>query len=209
MQVTLNNSKKKALVDKRDFARVSKYTWLLDAGRVKRTDRSGLFLSRFLLRVKDPNIFVDHKDHDLLNHRRGNLRRATQAQNRYNSKKPLGRLTSKYKGVNRHRSRWEASITFHGQQRYLGSFVSESLAAQVYDSFALTFFGEFARLNFPKRRRFYRTWQPPAKLRLSVRLCAHCGKPFTPVWAKSKFHNRACKEADAVKQKRKASNVSK
>jgi hypothetical protein len=73
----------------------------------------------------EPPNYIDHKDHDGLNNRRGNLRPCTRSQNYGNGRYRLG--PSGYRGVR--------------EQRKTG--------ARAYDAAALARFGEFATLNFP------------------------------------------------------------
>lgn len=91
---------------------------------------------------------VDHRNGNGLDNRRQNLRLATRAQNSRNSR--LQRDTaSGYKGVRRHRRKWQAHIKVNRKRIYLGSFSSKEDAARTYDAAAKKHFGEFANLNFP------------------------------------------------------------
>lgn len=94
---------------------------------------------------------VDHLDGNTLNNQKKNLRICTRVQNlqntgKYNRKKGT---TSSFKGVswrsdsNNWRARIKVGTTFKG----LGSFNNEVEAAKAYNKAALTYFGEFARLN--------------------------------------------------------------
>jgi hypothetical protein len=60
---------------------------------------------------------------------------------------------SVYKGVTRtsDKRKWQVYIKAAGHM-YLGSFAEETQAARVYDAAARKYFGEFARLNFPRSR---------------------------------------------------------
>jgi hypothetical protein len=115
--------------------------------------RKTILIHRVILGVTDRSITVDHRDLDTLNNRRSNLRLASQSQQMANSRKP-NRLNSlsKYKGVSwrKRRKRWQASIMVQGRKIHLGFYTTESEAARQYDQAAYQYFGEFARLNFPK-----------------------------------------------------------
>lgn len=93
---------------------------------------------------------VDHVNGNGLDNRRENLRQATIAQNRHNSRPQAG-SSSRFKGVcwDRGVRKWRAAIKVDGKQRYLGIYTSEEDAARAYDAAAREAFGEYAYLNFP------------------------------------------------------------
>jgi hypothetical protein len=95
---------------------------------------------------------VDHRNRNTLDNRRVNLRLATYTQDHGNSKKQKLNTSSKYKGVSWDAStqKWRAQITVEGKPRHLGLFVDERDAGRTYDDAARDYFGEFARVNFPK-----------------------------------------------------------
>lgn len=87
---------------------------------------------------------VDHRNHDGLDNRRGNLRVATLSQNGGNARSASG-----YKGVGWHKQRgkWRAYIEVNRQARHLGLFDDPWEAAQAYNAAAREAWGEFAHLN--------------------------------------------------------------
>lgn len=94
--------------------------------------------------------YVDHINGDGLDNRRGNLRRATHAENMRNCR--LSRnSTSGYIGVSWSRAagKWRAYISPDGRQIHLGLFATAEAAAVARDLASVRHFGEFARLNFP------------------------------------------------------------
>ena len=95
---------------------------------------------------------VDHKDHDGLNNQRYNLRPATNSLNMAN-KRPRIVASSAYKGVERRKNRWIASIRVDGHLSYLGSFDDEADAARASDAAAAVTWGGYAYLNFPHDHR--------------------------------------------------------
>jgi RNA polymerase sigma factor (sigma-70 family) len=56
-----------------------------------------------------------------------------------------------YRGVQRNKRRWNASIFVQGRYFFLGTFVSVIDAARAYDAAALKYHGDKAKLNFPER----------------------------------------------------------
>jgi hypothetical protein len=155
---------KVALVDDEDYERVMLLKWhavpgvntwygntnlpnLPGSPRPRRSER----LHRFILRVTDPKIEVDHRDRNGLNCQRYNLRQATRAQNQANRQ---GTAKSGFRGVTWNPCRpgsikgWMAQITVNRNKIHLGRHLTVEEAAQAYDRAALKYFGEFARLNF-------------------------------------------------------------
>lgn len=143
-----------ALVDEADFWVLADWTWYrLPTGYVIRIeDRSfAVYLHREIMRPKQ-GLVVDHANGDRLDNRRANLRVCTPAQNRANSMKcAKGRggecPTSRYKGVIAASSGWSVRVA----QQHIGTFPTEAAAARAYDDAARRLYGEFARLNFPRR----------------------------------------------------------
>ena len=146
-----------AIVDDTDYGRVSAHKW--SATRAK-TNVYGVrklrtpagrttsqLLHRFIMGVTDPEIHVDHEDHNGLNCQRHNLRKCVRGENDGNRRKTRG--SSQYKGVSwsKSKGRWRACITIV-RTVHLGYFADEVQAALAYDSAARTRFGVFAKCNF-------------------------------------------------------------
>lgn len=138
-----------ALVDDEDFERLNQYKWCFSGQYAQRKVlRKTILMHRVILECPQ----VDHIDGNRLNNQRSNLRACNHAQNQMNREKSKG-LSSVYKGVSWHKQveKWRARIQTNQGCLYLGLFESEIEAAQTYDEAAKEHFGEFARLNFPRK----------------------------------------------------------
>lgn len=106
-------------------------------------------MHRVILGLRNPKIFVDHKDRNGLNNQKNNLRACTTSENNKN-RKSVG--ASKYLGVgikvNKTKTYWRATISVNNKGIYLGVFKDEEAAARAYDEAAKIHHGEFANLNF-------------------------------------------------------------
>lgn len=145
-----------AIIDAADVPLVENYKWYARVDRYTSYAASAprantqIHMHRLILGV-DTQHQVDHKDHNGLNNRRGNLRVCTQSQNLANQR-PRRDGTSRYRGVswNNKHQRWEANISVDNHQQHLGSFRVEEDAARAYDAAAREAWGEFAHPNFPE-----------------------------------------------------------
>lgn len=149
-----------AVVDDRDYKRVSAYKWhaqverrkdgsvkAVYARRNKRVDEQGYVqhLHRFIMGVDDPTKQVDHRDHNGLNNRRKNLRRCSNAQNQANRRVDVDNRSG-FKGVawKKDKGKYQSRITVNGKMKFLGYFSDKKLAAEAYQAAAKSIFGEFA-----------------------------------------------------------------
>jgi hypothetical protein len=153
-----------AMVDDEDFEKLNNFNWhaqittgttdkfyairnLLnhEEGYIK-DKRIKVKMHRVILNIKDPNIFVDHKDRNTLNNQKHNIRTCTQSQNLRNVS-PRG--VSKYMGVHPYRKKWRASIRVKkGEVVQLGVYNYEEEAARAYDAAILKHDPEFGHINF-------------------------------------------------------------
>ena len=153
---------KVALVDDDDFEWLSQFKWyavkfgrtfyaVRQAPRVNGKQRT-IWMHREVLGLKPGDPRVDHRDGDGLNNQRMNLREATHRQNMMNSRGRSG--SSRFKGVDwdKRAKKWRARISVNGKKKHLGYFIDEEEAARAYDEKAKKIFGEFARVNFEKKR---------------------------------------------------------
>lgn len=150
-----------AVVDDCDYEHLMQWKWLYTQrvgtgyaechrtvnGKRQTIRMHTLVAERCGLRCGD-GVEVDHRNHDGLDNRRGNLRLATRAQNLAN-RGLLRNNTSGFKGVcwDRSRKKWLAYIDVAGRRRHLGRFGDRGDAAGAYNEAALKYYGEFACLN--------------------------------------------------------------
>lgn len=149
VKTTTNN--KYIIIDDKDFRRVSKYKWYFPKGRTRyvRTEINNqmVYLHHFLFGKPPVGMVSDHKNGDVLDNRKENIRFCTQAQNRQNSKLNK-RNTSGYKGVSKRKNgKWKVEISVNGKRLYLGSYENIIEAAYVYNEAAQKYYGEFAKIN--------------------------------------------------------------
>mgnify|MGYP001616685408 CR=1 FL=1 len=147
-----------AIVDDEDFEYLNQHKWhackrpttWYAIRNIHKPDGKQTMIRMHREILKPPSgLETDHKDGNGLNNRRYNLRVATCSQNQQNRRKIRGR-TSRFKGVylRRYNAKWGVAITVKRKTLHLGTFVSETQAAQAYDQAARTHFGEFAHVNF-------------------------------------------------------------
>lgn len=143
-----------ALVDDEDYERVRHHKWharptkwtIYAQTHVKRDNiDTTMQLHRLILGVDDPQIQVDHRNHNGLDCQRQNLRFATASQNSANARKAEGTL-SRFKGVTWHKGtkKWAAQIILNRKRTWIGVFSTEEEAAKAYLRAAQKSFGEFA-----------------------------------------------------------------
>ena len=112
-----------ARVDDDDYCHVIKLRWFVSirdnnrkyaiAHYLKGKKVSTIGMHRYILGLINPQIYVDHRDHDGLNNQKNNLRLCTHQQNMFNQISSSGK--SLYKGVSWYskREEWRA-------HRYVG-----------------------------------------------------------------------------------------
>jgi hypothetical protein len=147
-----------AMVDAEDYERVSRCKWCLSRTgsqlyAQRRAHGKTIRMHQFIMNPPQ-GMVVDHIDGNGLNNRRGNLRICTPQQNAWNHKRRKEPdASSQCIGVHRYKDRpdkWYVKIQCAGAGTYLGPFDSEIEAARARDRKAIEFFGQYARLNFPR-----------------------------------------------------------
>ena len=91
----------------------------------------------------------DHIDTHRYNSKASNLRKATRQQNSANARKRRTKSSSKFKGVSfcKRTQSWESYICPDNNKIHLGRFLTQEQAAQAYNTAAIKYFKEFARIN--------------------------------------------------------------
>lgn len=163
-EIKIQNSTYKFIVDDEDYERTALEKWYLEwfNGKPIRIHNPNFKLARFILNYNGHNE-IDHKDRNIFNNSKANLREATKQQQSANREKQDGIYHSNYKGVTWHKQRkcWFAYIcvrnpsTKKTKMISLGFYDIEENAAQAYNKAAVKYFGEFACLNtFSKSEAF-------------------------------------------------------
>lgn len=148
------NTNNEFYIDIDDYDKVKKYSWYEneDGYLISRIDYKLIRMHRFLMDVDDPEIIVDHINHNTLNNRKNNLRIATRSQNNMN-KELLDSNNSGVAGViwDKDRMKWTAYITVNYHRIHLGYFDSFNDAVYVRKESEDKYFGEFSYDNSMKK----------------------------------------------------------
>lgn len=142
-----------AYCDNSEYQILIQLNWCLDVHKGKlyaRARNKGVLVKmhRFIMRVKDPKIYVDHRDSDGLDNQKKNLRKCTPQQNQYN-KGVYKNNTTGSKGVVYHKRNksWDIQISCDKKRLYLSGFKSKKFASQIYNELAYVLYGSFASFN--------------------------------------------------------------
>lgn len=145
-----------AKVDDSDFELVNEFNWTeIVSGNTSYAEAT-YFIGHSKKRIRmhrliSGYLYVDHVNSDGLDNRKENLRESNSSLNAANRRKPTTKNQSQYKGVSlRKTGKWKAQVTFNYKTYHLGTYSSEIDAAKAYDEAAFGFWGEHARLNFPR-----------------------------------------------------------
>ena len=150
-----------AQIDDNDYERVNQFKWcamVCKKGKNKwyvvRNIKVGVnkwkhqMLHRFIMNEINPEIFIDHWDHNGLNCQKVNLRSCSCTQNNGN-RVHIPTENNPYKGVSwdKRLKKYNAQISINNKTKYLGLHQNAEDAAIAYNRAALEYFGEFALLN--------------------------------------------------------------
>lgn len=147
----------KAIVDDEDYEKVKCYKWhakscsnrFYAARNYFINGRRTLLCLHHVILPKEDLRNVDHINGNTLDNRRGNLRYATDGQNRANSVKNSN-SSSPYKGITKDikngswTGKWKAQIQINGKRVNLGRFASPELAHSVFVHKHKEVYGEFS-----------------------------------------------------------------
>jgi hypothetical protein len=154
MEIKLTQGKV-AIVDDEDFDELNKYHWYAYQDQNNwyarrqvggRGKQKTILLHREILNASRGS-GIDHINGNGLDNRKENLRICTNPINNQNRHRIYG--VSQYQGVCKRSDgkKWIARITVNKKLIYLGSFLSEGLAAVTYNIAALRYYGANAKIN--------------------------------------------------------------
>lgn len=137
----------KTKIDKKFLNKAKNYKWGLDGrGYVSSSGRFGkkqIKLHQLIIGIKKGYV-IDHKDHDILNNQKNNLRHITQHQNTMYCCIPKNN-TSGYKGLwwNKEKKKWSVEIKVRYKKIFLGHFEDKKRAIIVRQQAEIKYFKGF------------------------------------------------------------------
>ena len=137
--------------DLEDYDLIKDYCWWKnDEGYLitSLNDNKKIRMSRLIMNEHNPNIRIDHQNHNTMNNRKSNLRRATSSENAMNSEISSAN-TSGVTGVvlDKKRNKWNASIMINYKSIHLGRFDKFEDAVKARKEAEEKYFGEFSYDN--------------------------------------------------------------
>ena len=140
----------KALIDLEDVDKVKNIKWhKSDLQRntyyCMSNNKTWRRLHRLIMNVTDPNIFVDHINHNGLDNRKSNLRICTNQENIRNCITPKNNKSG-YKGIYwaKDKNKWTVQITLNNKTKYIGRYEKLEDAIAARKEAAKKYYGEFA-----------------------------------------------------------------
>ena len=102
-------------------------------------------LHRVIMNVTDPNIYIDHINHNPTDNRRENLRLCTNRENSQNASLSKSN-SSGLKGVDfrKKTNKFRARIGINGKHKFLGYYDTKEEAFACYQKASIELFGDFA-----------------------------------------------------------------
>ena len=164
-KILLNGQKGKnkfAIVDDEDYEWLNQYRWYCNnRGYAVRfikinSKTKCILMHRMILNLTNPKDITDHKNRNILDNRKINIRKCIQQENARNKMYHKNKRKSTFKGVTISNRKdgskfYIAAIKLNNTRQYLGSFKIELMAALAYDVAARQHYGEFACINFPEK----------------------------------------------------------
>lgn len=141
-------SKRKVIVDKKEWEKVKNLPWHIETGHgyvVRRnSNKNKFYLHREILGITETKQIVDHINREKLDNRKNNLRITNKSVNALNSKIACDN-TSGTKGVSfvKRIGKWRSYISKHGKQYNLGYYRNKydaALARRVGEKLLTLFF---------------------------------------------------------------------
>lgn len=146
------------IVDEASYHMVSRWSWRahgkegerIVAVRTQHTKQGdiSIVMHRYLMNLYNGGGFqVDHINQNTLDNRLCNLRIVNGIQNQAN-RSITSKNTTGYKGVHQQRTgSWSAHIRINGTKYHLGTCKTLKEAADLYDTVALEWWGQYSSLN--------------------------------------------------------------
>jgi len=135
------------LIDIDDIPLVNKHRWCQDSRGYAQSNINGrnVRLHRFLLQLPE-GVLGDHKDGNVLDNRRNNIRPCNHQENSRNK----GLMPNNKSGVpgvfwEEKRNKWLAVIGINRSTKHLGYFDDFNMAVEAREKAVAKYFGEFAR----------------------------------------------------------------
>jgi|WetSurMetagenome_2_1015567.scaffolds.fasta_scaffold328029_1 hypothetical protein len=145
-----------ALIDKENAIDINQHKWYaVNKGKVSDLyyaatiiNKKSISMHRYILKIKDKTIKIDHIDGNGLNNQKSNLRLCKLSENLKNRRIPSNNKTG-YKGVSfkKKLNKYRSSIGYSSKSIHLGYYENSIEAAEAYNKKAKELFGEYARLN--------------------------------------------------------------